>query len=105
MDDVEKYLELGPGIPGTLLLFSSNQHVGCVLDHFCVVKLTAPPGGRYSDMCQTFNINVFLVGVNGVKPDFKVVSACLDTREETRSELQRVSRPAEFVCECRLTGS
>lgn len=38
----------------------------------------------------------------GVKPDFKVVSARLDAREETGSEAQRVSHP---VCECSLTGS
>lgn len=61
--------------------------------------------GCGSSLNQVFNINVFLVGVNGVKPDFKVVSACLDTPEETRSEAQRVSRGAEFVCECSLTGS
>lgn len=29
----------------------------------------------------------------GVKPDFKVVSARLDGREETGSEAQRVSHP------------
>lgn len=33
--------------------------------------------------CIRFSqINAFPVGVNGVKPDFKVVSACLDTQEE-----------------------
>lgn len=47
-------------------------------------------------MCQVFNINAFPVGVNGVKPDFKVVSARLDAQEETRSEPQRVSH----LCVC-----
>lgn len=52
-----------------------------------------------------YNIKAFPVGGNGVKRDFKVVSACLDTQEETRSEPQRVSHPTEFVCECSPTGS
>lgn len=46
--------------------------------------------------CQVFNINAFPVGVNGVKPDFKAVSARLDAQEETRSEPQRVSH----LCVC-----
>lgn len=58
-----------------------------------------------TDMYQVFSTNAFPVGVNGVKPDFKGVSARLDTREETRSEPQRVSHPAQFVCECSPTGS
>lgn len=41
-----------------------------------------------TDMYQVFSTNAFPVGVNGVKPDFKGVSARLDTREETRSEPQ-----------------
>lgn len=56
-------------------------------------------------MYQVFSTNAFPVGVNGVKPDFKGVSARLDTREETRSEPQWVSHPAQFVCECSPTGS
>lgn len=35
-----------------------------------------------TDMYQVFKINAFPVGVNGVKLDFKVVSACLDTQKE-----------------------
>lgn len=53
-------------------------------------------GGHYNNMCQVFNINAFPVGVNGVKPDFKAVSARLDAQEETRSEPQRVSH----LCVC-----
>lgn len=52
----------------------------------------------FSWLAGVFSIDASSVGVNGVKPVLKVVSARLDTHEETRSDPQRVSHLCVRVC-------